>query len=409
MESFDNVDDDAVEDALLRHIDIPYFRNNPSYISLWQRHYYRTGDPAVLFLMRHKKISQYYHWVYVELSRVLMRSNHHGACRAVLRLGMACGAYDRKALEDEAERIPEGTREYSEHEVNVLLNPKGFSALGRTWNSYREALFYTRPLFVVDGEEVSFEEYRAKEWRESAQGRGWEYEEREGSVCRPTEAGSEPCDAVGDVLDAGMEVAIDGHIYYVKEVMGRRRYRAVCISDEGTGGHELCDVDFLLHEVGGLAAETVLGMGQEWLPRVAVKRLGTRTFLIHEYRAFGLLGACLEASADMRPRMALHLAAQLAEILDGMMQSGWHFAGLSPDSICVCEDLKLKVVDFEWVRHDLEGDGSEMARNLLIRHGSLCSNGQGAAETAEGLDGADLERFVTRCRIRLYEQACRLV
>jgi hypothetical protein len=158
---FEGVRDEELEETLLRYIDMPYFRNNPSYIALWQRYYMRRPDPCVLFLMRHKKISQYYHWLYIELSSFFSLRRHHGISRVVLEAGIEANAYDPEVLREELGKIPADDRTYSEHEINVLLNPKNFGCLGKVWNAYNEVLFCERELLIRDGEEMSFEEHRA--------------------------------------------------------------------------------------------------------------------------------------------------------------------------------------------------------------------------------------------------------
>ena len=44
------------EQQLLQYIDIPYFRNNPTYIERWRKYYDKYKDPQILLLMHHKQI-----------------------------------------------------------------------------------------------------------------------------------------------------------------------------------------------------------------------------------------------------------------------------------------------------------------------------------------------------------------
>lgn len=234
--SFDAVADNDVEQTLLKYIDLPYFRNNPSYIALWQRHYARTRDPRILFLMKHKKISQYYHWLYIELSRLFLSRGNVAMSFATLDMGIASKAHDIAVLEEELAKIPVADRLYCEHEASLLLNPKGFFTLGKIWNSYGEKLFYDRKMFVVGDEEISFEEYRALRYKQalelSANGaeaaRDHLSMDYDGDACKKLrlDDSREPSDLLsgsvgeehqqvsgGDILDeAGRERMVDGSV-----------------------------------------------------------------------------------------------------------------------------------------------------------------------------------------------------
>ncbi|AFN82789.1 hypothetical protein EROM_040200 [Encephalitozoon romaleae SJ-2008] len=404
MMTFDGMDEDELENALLNYIDIPYFRNNPSYISLWQRYYYKTNDPSVLFLMKYKKISQYYHWIYVELSRFFMRNGRYGVCKAVLNVGIACNAYEREVLEDELQRIPMVTNPSPEHEINTLLNPKGFTALGKVWNSYQEVLFYNRKLFLLDQEEVSFEEYRAKTYSGKSRLSLKKYGIKLG-IGHMGE--NDPVDGMSNTLSVGKEIVIDGYVYYVKDVMDGNRYRMICISD-GNFEELMYKGDVILHEVPKSSIDLIQRLDSDHVPRFTVKELGSRTFLLYDFYVFGTLESCLDISNSMKSGIVLYFVSQLIEIFGGLEERGCRFTAFSLESLCVSEDCRLKIVDF-----DLSEDGSKMnygevIKGVLLQYSSFPFDEQGVVQGIRGiLQKTDLKGLVTKLRIHLYERICK--
>lgn len=401
MVTFDGIGEDELESALLNFIDILYFRNNPSYISLWQKYYYKTNDPGVLFLMKYKKISQYYHWIYVELSRFFMRNDHYGVCKAVLNAGIACNAYERRVLEDELRRIPMATNPSLENEVNALLNPKGFTALGKVWNSYREVLFYNRELFLLDQEEVSFEEYRARTYS----GKSRLSLKKRGVGIEPIGEG-DLVDSVSNTLSVGKEIVIDGYVYYIKDVMDGNRYRMICISD-GSLEDLMYKGDVLLHEVPKPCIDLIQRLDPKHVPRFTVKELGSRIFLLYDFYVFGTLKSCLDISNSVKSGIALYFVTQLIEIFDGLEKKGYKFTAFSLESLCVSEDCRLKIVDFNLSSDGPKMNYGEVIKDVLLQYSSFPSDEQNAVQRIGGiLQKADLKGLVTKFRTHLYERIC---
>ncbi|ADM11309.1 uncharacterized protein Eint_040180 [Encephalitozoon intestinalis ATCC 50506] len=432
MVAFGDICEDEIEAFLLSHIDIPYFRNNPSYISLWQRYYYKTKEPGVLFLMKYKKVSQYYHWIYVELSRLFMKNGHYGISRAILDMGIACNAYDKKVLKDEIEKIPLSTTVFSDHETSALINPKGFVALGKVWNSYRETLFYNRELFILDGEEISFEEYRSRIWskktalscprvshrvetdvpsreehslnnktrilsRGSCRIHNQDGRKRENNSAEVTE----------NILASGQEIIIDDLIYYIKEVIDEKRYRMICISNE-VSKDLMNRGDLLLHEVSKTTIDLIQKLDSNYVPPFNVKKLGSRMFLLYDFYYFGSLKSCLDVPTSIRSNIALYFMAQLADIFNEMKKVGLGFTSFSLESLCVSEDCRLKIVDFDWSLESPEINYGEIMRDFLQQYTNFPTDAPDITEKIRSeLEKIKLKELIVKYKIHIYEKICK--
>ncbi|KAM0681256.1 hypothetical protein GINT2_000454 [Glugoides intestinalis] len=142
------------EEFLLSYIDIPYFRNNPTYIERWRAYYQQCKDPQVLMLMLYKKISTYYHWIYLELSNHFMNKQQFQIAHFVLQEALQANVYDKNKIKEALEKIPSFEKKYSKGDMLALLNMKNINALGKVWNQYNEELFYLR---VLSDETINFE------------------------------------------------------------------------------------------------------------------------------------------------------------------------------------------------------------------------------------------------------------
>lgn len=405
---FDEVEDSEVEKVLLQHMDMPYFRNNPSYIALWQRHYYTTKDPKILFLMRHKKISRYYHWIYIELSRFFMSRNHPCMCRIVLDMGVMCGAYDSKVLEEELKSAPAVENTYSEHKINMLLNPKGFFVLGRIWNSYYEVLFYDREMFMVEGEEISFEEYRAMLYRNTEEDSNVHPEEtREG----PSDTGlkgpsSASCneDVQGEgkhTLDVDDKLLIDGSLFQVREVIGNGKYRAICMSEEE---HTISIKDFLLCKASVSDLHAIYDIDSRFIPPMSIHTLRTGSFVLCEYYKLGSLKRCLDVLDSVDTGIILYFISQLIEVLDLMNSRNYTFSSFSLDSACVTENCELRIVDFDWKHHEIENNCHEDVFVAFDKYIDASAASRDVARVKNELKKIDLEQVIRRFKMHLYEK-----
>lgn len=134
------------EERLTEFIDIPYFRNNPSYIELWRKYYSDSRDPKILLLMYHKKIGTYYHWLYIELAKHFIRIGRAEIAHFVLTEAVRENVYSQERLREALAKVPPFTKQYFKSDMRSLLDQKNIHALGRIWNSYTEVFFYEQHL-----------------------------------------------------------------------------------------------------------------------------------------------------------------------------------------------------------------------------------------------------------------------
>ncbi|KAK6091006.1 hypothetical protein P3W45_000251 [Vairimorpha bombi] len=150
------------ENELLKLIDIKYFRNNPEYIKLWQEYFYNTNkDIKILFLMKYKKISTDYHWIYIELSEFFKKKNKPEISVFLLQDALRNGVYNPDMLNAELDKY-QGIKAIDYNEACRFLNPVGFYVCGRIWNEIKVETFYSQDIYK---EGISFEEYRLINYR----------------------------------------------------------------------------------------------------------------------------------------------------------------------------------------------------------------------------------------------------
>lgn len=134
------------EEKLLSCIDIPYFRNNPAYIDLWRSYYKQFRDPQVLFLMYHKQISTYFHWIHIELSQYFLRKKQPQIAYFVLEEAIKNKVFDQERIKEALTQIPHFEKKYSKGDMLAVLNLKNIKCFGRIWNTYNEEIFYHKNL-----------------------------------------------------------------------------------------------------------------------------------------------------------------------------------------------------------------------------------------------------------------------
>lgn len=132
------------EESLLNYIDIPYFRNNPTYIDRWRTYFQRYKDPQILLLMYHKQISTFYHWIYLELSQHFLSKKQPQIAYFVLNEALKNNVYDSERIKEALNKIPPFEKKYSKGDMLALLNMKNIQALGKTWNVADEVYFYLK-------------------------------------------------------------------------------------------------------------------------------------------------------------------------------------------------------------------------------------------------------------------------
>ncbi|KAI5170005.1 hypothetical protein PAEPH01_1166 [Pancytospora epiphaga] len=161
MEKEPTAKENGYENQLLTYIDVPYFRNNPSYIELWRRYYNSNPNPHILLLMYHKSISTFYHWIYIELAEHFLRIKEPELAHFILCEALRNGVYNPTCLEKALSRIPIFKKKYTRGDMLCILDQKNILALGTVWNKYEEIAFCD---IHLDSLCMSFEMAKAREY-----------------------------------------------------------------------------------------------------------------------------------------------------------------------------------------------------------------------------------------------------
>lgn len=159
-----NTSKEKHEEIMLQYIDIPYFRNNPTYIEWWRAYYQKYKDPQILLLMYHKQISTYYHWLHIELSEHFLRKKKPQIAHFILSEALKNNVYDPVKINEAMERIPSFEKKYTRGDMTSILNWKNINALGRVWNVSKEESFYQREQYegIVSFEIEKIKKYEGK-------------------------------------------------------------------------------------------------------------------------------------------------------------------------------------------------------------------------------------------------------
>ncbi|WUR02402.1 uncharacterized protein VNE69_01339 [Vairimorpha necatrix] len=149
-------------DYLLKFLDTKYFRNNPEYIQKWQEIYHEHDkDIKILFLMKYKKISADYHWIYIELSTWFSLKDKPNISVYILEEALKNQVYDQSIIKNELEKYKE-IKPCSPSEALRYLNPVSFTVFGKVWNEIRKVACYNEDIYKGN---MSFEEYRLNKKR----------------------------------------------------------------------------------------------------------------------------------------------------------------------------------------------------------------------------------------------------
>ncbi|KAM0671925.1 hypothetical protein CWI42_040680 [Ordospora colligata] len=420
----DAVPDEELEEVLQRYIDCPYFKNNPLYISLWKRYYSICKSPAVLFLMKHKKISQYYHWIYLELSRYFESIGRSWMCRHVIEIGVNCNAYDADVLRMEMDSLPEDDSKHSENDISALMNPKGFFVFGKAWNAYEEKLSYNRILFVRGDEEMSFEEFRALSCicdRENVQIESeneWVYF---GYSCNEEETKDE--EAAPNIImnmeraDAKMNLQVGNKLiaedcaYYIKSMINNYAYEVVCIYEDTTHILQMNKTTLVLKKMFGSEASIISEIAPEYIPVFSIKNINDRSFVIYE-QCFGTLKMCLDVLCNAYPSVVVYHAYQVIEILKELARMGKKFSRFSLESVQVSARYTLEIVDFKIEDVEEASSGIDVTwKSAAIEilqmygHGDICrKESEIEYRIQECIGKMDVLRMIAKCKIFLYER-----
>ena len=141
----------SFEQQLIQYIDIPYFKNNPTYIKRWREYYEKNKDPQILLLMYHKNISTFYHWIYIEMSNHFIKLNKAEISSFILNEALKNRVYDEKKIKEALSQLPAFSKKYNKGDMICLLNQRNIQALGKLWNSYTEVYSYKKILKDIKG------------------------------------------------------------------------------------------------------------------------------------------------------------------------------------------------------------------------------------------------------------------
>ncbi|EOB13678.1 hypothetical protein NBO_64g0059 [Nosema bombycis CQ1] len=144
---------------LLSKLDIPFFNNNLEYINLWITYYQTTKDIGILFLMKYKKISNDYYWLYLELANFYKKKGKEGLSVYILQKGIENKVYKNEILIEVLKNY-EGIEPVTENYAHKYLYPKGFKALKKIWNEFINVNYCKEGILKNGTECISLEEYR---------------------------------------------------------------------------------------------------------------------------------------------------------------------------------------------------------------------------------------------------------
>eukprot|EP00866_Antonospora_locustae_P002009 jgi/Antlo1/2009/322 len=132
----DTVHDKDLEKILKHYCGTPFFRDNPYYISLWERYYVLCNkNPSILFFMKHKRISKNYHFLYIELSRHFELKGLKDVSAWILQRAIEAGVYRSEVLVSELIRLGRPPGALAMDEIARELNPQDFVLWGKKWCS----------------------------------------------------------------------------------------------------------------------------------------------------------------------------------------------------------------------------------------------------------------------------------
>lgn len=147
----DSVQDKQLGSVILQFMNIPYFSNNPWYLSLWKRVYSIRPDEGVLFLMHMKGIGLLSSWLYLRLHEHFVQKGCVSCANAILIEGIKASAYPSEELEEKVS--------YSIKKEHALERPSKIKVFGREWTHTTK---YAHPQSTLrkEGECITYMEYR---------------------------------------------------------------------------------------------------------------------------------------------------------------------------------------------------------------------------------------------------------
>ena len=119
---------------LLDYIEIPYFKNNPTYIDWWRKYYEHTKDQNILLLLFNLRISTCYHWIYIEFSKIFLEMKRPDIAFFILKIALETDVYDQKVLKEALLTIPKFQPTCSDKEIYKIFKKQKIKCMGRVFN-----------------------------------------------------------------------------------------------------------------------------------------------------------------------------------------------------------------------------------------------------------------------------------
>lgn len=283
------VPDAEVPKNILKYINVPYFKNNPWYLELWEREYLRTKDPVLLFLMLLKDVGTLHSWLYLQL-HAYYKDKCSICSSTIIRLALRNNTYPKDRVE--AIRLPTSQAEV-EVEAHPLEKPTKIFLFGREWiESY--TLSYNRSLLMVDGVEVSIMEYRVFDYLRRMK-------EREKALDEVAMAFGEPHPLPPSIsplppltLKPLDNVVIEDILCVVKKQLGEKTYVITRIANVGEEKVTLNAQDFILKVSPPLSSSLLSSINHPLvLPIERTSTLKEREVVLSKYEPLGSLKAAI--------------------------------------------------------------------------------------------------------------------
>lgn len=117
---------------LIKYMDQPYFKNNPTYIDMWRKFYSKEKDANILLLLFNEEISTFYHWIYIEFSKKFVDMKRYDLAKFILNYALEKKVYDEEVIRKELKSIPE----YNGKTKNLLeyFKRSTVKCMGRIFN-----------------------------------------------------------------------------------------------------------------------------------------------------------------------------------------------------------------------------------------------------------------------------------
>lgn len=210
------VPDENIERILQLHCNTPFFKDNPYYLHLWERYFaLHSRDPRILFFMRHKHISRNYQFLYVELSKYFESRRQVDVSVSLLRKAISANVYKKDVLVKELRRLGKPPNLLSDDDVERKLEPKSLFFWGKEWIFREKKVTYDRESFIVNGEEISFEEMKSLN-----------YARKCGSEENKCNTDAEICNRESHTIAiaVGAELVLGNEVFHVREQLGADKF-----------------------------------------------------------------------------------------------------------------------------------------------------------------------------------------